>query len=351
MHADLGTLLGALFVLGAVPVGFAVGWWRGRRRAAGERNPGPANGYALIGFSRRRMPRWFNRVGLQVGAGIAMATLPSQRRHSRAYLRAALGRAPTWREVWRHFHAFSQYLFLRLSIAHGQAPRLALAPGEDDAELRAIAARGEPALYGTMHLGHSDLLGYFLGDLGAHVHMVRRRVGNSADTERLAARYAGSVSYLWVNDWSERVWAMNDALRAGRSLALQCDRPEHTAKLEAFSFLGARRQFPFTIYHLSVMHGLPVVFAFAVPDPADPAASLVSVPPIFRPDPATTRAGNFAAARAHFQGVLGHVEAALRRDPFVWFNFTKLNPPAAENSRSQAPHSKERQKRLETLKI
>ncbi len=34
-----------------------------------------------------------------------------------------------------------------------------------------------------MHVGHSDLLGFFLGDFGGHVHMVRKQVGNSEDTE------------------------------------------------------------------------------------------------------------------------------------------------------------------------
>ena len=37
---------------------------------------------------------------------------------------------------------------------------------------------------------------------------------------------------------------------------------------------------------------------------------------------------NLARARAHFQEFLTRIEAFLRRDPLLWFNFTPLNPPA-----------------------
>ena len=95
--------------------------------------------------------------------------------------------------------------------------------------------------------------------------MIRKKVGNSEDVDRLAERYGASVSFIWINDWSRLVLAMNDALREGKSLALQCDRPEYSSKKEGFEFFGERRSFPFTIYHLAIMHGLPVVMSFAVP--------------------------------------------------------------------------------------
>jgi predicted LPLAT superfamily acyltransferase len=304
---------------------------------ADARNPGPAWGHAFIGFCLEHMPGWFNRGGLKFGAWLCMKLMPPQRRASREYLRAVLGREPTTHEVWQHFHAFAQYLFLRLEIAHGRTPRLRSAPGEDHKELFTFAASGQPALYGTLHVGHSDLLGYFLGHLGAKLHMVRKRVRNSEDTERLAQRYGGSITYLWINSWNERVFATNDALRAGRSVAMQCDRIEYSAKRETFRFLGAQRQMPFTIYHLAIMHGLPVVFAYAVADAHDPGASLISALPIFRPRTDATRQENFAAARAHFQTVLDRIEDQLQRTPFQWFNFVPLNPVATTTSAVHPP--------------
>jgi predicted LPLAT superfamily acyltransferase len=49
--------------------------------------------------------------------------------------------------------------------------------------------------------------------------------------------------------------------------------------------------------------------------------------PLFRPD-AAGKPANLARARAHFQEFLTRIEAFLRRDPLLWFNFTPLNPPA-----------------------
>ena len=233
-------------------------------------------------------------------------------------------------DVWRHIRAYTDYLILRLGICNGEEPKVRFAPGQGD-DLRASLAGKKAALYGTMHLGHSDLIGFYLGQLGGRVHMVRKKVGNSEDIDRLAERYGQSVSFIWINDWSRLVLAMNDALRAGCSLALQCDRPEYSSKKEGFEFFGERRLFPFTIYHLSIMHGLPVVMSFAVPAEEDPMVTEVHVLPLFHPQPGQEhRAENFAAARGHFQEFLRRLETQLRRTPFEWFNFTPLNPRCAE---------------------
>jgi predicted LPLAT superfamily acyltransferase len=317
---------------------------RRRRRAArlAERNPGPEGGFALIAWSLRRMPRWFNENGMRLGAWIAMQTLPWQHAASRQYLSLILGRQPTRREVWEHFYEFTRYLILRLRIAHGLVPKVCFAPGDGD-DLRARIASGGAVLYGTMHLGHSDLVGFYLGHLGERVHIIRKRVGNSEDTERLAQRYANDVSFIWINDWSRLILAMNDALREGRSLAMQCDRPEYSSKREGFHFLGERRLFPFTIYHLGIMHGLPVSMSFAVPDEIDPEMTRIYMPPLFFPKPEADRRENFAAARAHFQRYLDLMEAQLRRTPFLWFNFTPINPPAPDSAMTAGAAQRERE--------
>ena len=299
---------------------------RVRQQAPLERNPGPASGYAWIGWSLQHLPAWFNQGGLRIGAAVALVLMPRQRKWSREYLRLVLAREPGWGDGWRHFHAFSRYLFLRLAIANGHEPRVRFAAGHGD-ELRAWLATGQPALYGTMHLGNSDLVGFFLGRIGGRVHMIRKRVGNSEDTDRLAQRYASNVTFIWINDWSRLVLAMNDALRAGCSLAMQCDRPEYSSKLEAFRFFGQERQFPFTIYHLAIMHERPVVLSYAIPDRDDPVETVVFTPPLFQPNPSADRDANFTAARQHFQNFLVTVETQLRQTPFLWFNFTSMNPP------------------------
>ena len=330
-------LIFAAFVVLPVAAGTRRGFARARLRAGApaDRNPGPEGGYVALSWALRHLPEWFMRLATHVGTAVGYWTLPGQRRHSREYLRLVLGRAPTHREGIAHFQAYAEFLLLRLQICDGREPRLRFADGQGK-ELRDLIASGQPALYGTMHVGRSDLVGFFLGDFGGHVHMIRKQVGNSEDTEGLARRYAKSVTFIWINDWSRLVLAMNDALREGKSLAMQCDRPEYSSKREGFRFLGARRLFPFTIYHLAVMHGLPVVFSYAVPDEADAEVTVVHVLPVYRPRAGAERAENFAAARTHFQTVLDAVETQLRRTPFLWFNYTPMNPPCTPADREAA---------------
>jgi len=293
--------------------------------AKAKRNPGPSWGYRFLCACDAVVPEFIFRPARMLGTWVALANMPAQRAHSRAYLRAVTGREPTLRQVFRHFFAFEEFLMLRLRVAHGLAHRGDLAP--DATGFREILASGEPALLGTFHLGHSDLTGFLLGPQEQRrVFMVRQRVGNSHDTEVLGARFASWVTFIWVNDPSNLLFALKDAIAAGGSVALKCDRLEFSAKTEAFEFLGARRLFPFTIYHLALIFRRPVVLCLGLP--AGPGHSTVVSSPLFRPDGAGKPA-NLARARAHFQEFLTRIEAYLRHDPLLWFNFTPLNPPAS----------------------
>jgi predicted LPLAT superfamily acyltransferase len=288
------------------------------------RNPGPSWGYSFLLWAERWWPRWFFRPMLMIGTWVGFAFLPAQRAHSRAYLSVVLGRTPGLLERWRHFFAFAEFLMLKLRAGRGSTVRCVLAP-QHEAEFETLVRSGRPALFGAFHFGGSDLLGYLLGERGRRVSIIRLRVGNSGDTERLGQRFAGQVSFLWINDPAHLLFDLKAAIEAGESLALKCDRLAFSAKTEPFHFLGARRLFPFTIYHLALLFDRPVVFCTAVPG-ANPDELIVLASPVFTPDPAATREANTQAARHHFQAVLVQLEELVRRHPLLWFNFLPLNP-------------------------
>jgi predicted LPLAT superfamily acyltransferase len=152
-------------------------------------------------------------------------------------------------------------------------------------------------------------------------------VGNSTDTQLLGQRFAGRVSFLWINDPAHLLFDLKAAIEAGDSLALKCDRPEFSAKTEAFEFLGARRMFPFTVYHLAILFDRPVVFCTAVPEETKEVLR-VFASSVFLPDRTASRTTNTCAARVHFQSVLAQLEGLVRQHPFLWFNFLPLNPVA-----------------------
>ena len=98
----------------------------------------------------------------------------------------------------------------------------------------------------------------------------------------------------------------------------------------------APRVFPFTIYHLALIFGLPVVLSVGLSN--GPGESVLHAAPLFTPAPGAAKSAELARARAHFQDFLAQVETLLRADPFLWFNFTPLNPVApARGSGRLAP--------------
>lgn len=294
------------------------------------RNPGPSWGYGFMLGLEQWLPRWFFRPVLMAGTWVGLAGMPAQRAHSRAYLAVVLGRPARLIEVWRHFFAFADFLMLKLRAGRGVPVRCALEPA-NEAAFEALLRSGRPALFGTFHFGGSDLLGYLLGERGRRITIIRLQVGNSADTRLLGERFGGQVKFLWVNNPASLLFDLKAAIEAGESLALKCDRPEFSAKTEPFHFLGARRLFPFTIYHLALMFDRPVVFCTAIPSPAADELQ-VWASPVFFPDPAAGRETNTAAARVHFQAVLAQWEILVRRHPFLWFNFLPLNPALPDGS-------------------
>lgn len=292
-------------------------------------NPGPSWGSRFLSWAERWWPRWFFQPMLMAGSWVGVATMPAQRAHSRAYLSVVLGRPARLVEIWRHFFTFAKFLMLKLRAGRGAGVKCTLEP-ENAATFEALVRSDRPALFGTFHFGGSDLLGYLLSELGRRVSIIRLRVGNSNDTRLLGARFAGHVSFVWVNDPAHLIFDLKTAIEAGESLALQCDRMEFTAKTEPFHFLGAHRQFPFTIYQLGILFDRPVVFCLAVPGAAE-LTLRVTASPVFTPDPVAGRAANLCAARKHFQAVLAQLEILVRGHPYLWFNFLPLNPvvPAA----------------------
>ncbi|HWZ94046.1 MAG TPA: hypothetical protein VNW30_02535 [Opitutaceae bacterium] len=289
-------------------------------------NPGPRWGYRFLCTCDRVLPEKIFRPVRAIGTWVAVAVMPGQRRHSRAYLSIVLGRPPAWREVWRHFFAFEEFLMLKLRVAAGRPHRCILAPDTPD-NIRAWLAANRPALLGTFHLGHSDLVGFLLGGHEHHrVFMIRQRVGNSHDTESLGALFGDWVTFIWVNEADNLLFALKDAVAAGGSIAMKCDRLEFSAKTEAFDFLGAPRIFPITIYHLALIFGLPVALSVGVAN--GPGKSVLHAAPLFTPEPGAAKSAELARAHTHFQDFLSQVETLLRADPFLWFNFTPLNPVA-----------------------
>lgn len=289
-----------------------------------RRNPGPSWGYRFLTLLDQLLPYVVMRELLRFGTLFALPLMPAQRHASREYLSILQGKPVSLRRIHRHFTAFTFSLWAKLRTGRGIAHSFRLGSGSATAHFETFARSGEPALFGTMHIGNSDLMGCYLSDFDRRISMVRLKVANSHDIEQLSARFAGAVDFIWVNRPDELLFALKRALDEGASLALQCDRIEHSTRREIFSFLGQRRPFPFTIYHLAFFYRRPVVFSFGLAAGRD--RTEVHHSRILRIGENESKSDYLARARDHFQEVLELVESLLQEAPDQWFNFEPLNP-------------------------
>lgn len=295
------------------------------------RNPGPSWGPPILSVLDRALPTSLMRAALRFGTWFALPGMPAQRQASRSYLEAITGRSVTVGDIHRHFAALTESLWMKLRVGRGLPHEFAFAPNSPHADAFVALARSEePALFGSLHVGQADLLGFFLHRFGRSVHMVRLRMGNSYDQAQLAKRFGDGVRFIWVNEPSELFFTLKQSLEAGATLALQCDRVEFGARSAGFRFLGARRQFPVTIYHLAWLYRRPVAFAFGFPETPD--RSQVHVPPVLPAPTGTNKASYLAAAYDHFQAVLDLLESCLHAQPYQWFNFLPLNPVVSDDA-------------------
>lgn len=299
------------------------------------RNPGPSWGYRFLRCCDRILPEVIFKPLRAMGTWVAMWGMPAQRKHSRAYLETVLDRPVRQGDVFRHFFAFEETLMLRLRVINGARHQGELA--ENAREFGEWMRTGQPALLGTFHIGTSDLLGFLMGGVEKHrTYLVRQRVGNSHDTEQLGRLFGDQVRFVWVNQPAEMLFALKDAATArDGSIALQCDRADYSSRSAAFDFLGAKRLFPITIYHLAQIFDLPVLLSFGLPT-KDPAISRLHSSPLFQNEPGESRAMSLARGREHFQNFLDQVEAMLREHPYQWFNFLPLNTVVSAESKPGA---------------
>ncbi len=291
--------------------------------ASEARNPGPSWGYRFLRIADRLLPEFVFKPCRAIGTVVAMAAMPEQRRHSRDYLRHVLPRRVRLLDVFRHFFAFEEALMLRLRLVNGRTIPCRYAQGSD--AFSEWMDKGGPVLLGSMHVGVSDMLGCQIG--GVHhrrVYIVRQRVGNSHDTDQMRVLFGLHIEFIWVNDPDQMLFSLKEAAATGDAIAMQCDRLGHSARAEAFDFLGAKRLFPFTIYHLAHIFHRSVILSVGTTE-AD-GTSMLHASPRFEYHNGESREDGLNRARAHFQAFLAQVESLLRSRPFLWFNFVPLNP-------------------------
>jgi predicted LPLAT superfamily acyltransferase len=238
------------------------------------------------------------------------------RRASRDYLRRVLGRAPTLRERFRHYHCFAATLLDRVFMQSGRLDRFDCALEGVDT-LRAALAPGRGCVLVGAHLGSFEMLRaiavsecpvpvrVLMHD--GHAQKMRRAM------RRLDARLRAQVIPLGRPG---TMLGVRDALARGEIVALLADRSMHGERHVLCDFLGAPAAFPRGPFELAAMLDAPVVLFSAVYRGACRYdVRFEALPPVPSSDDRAALVDSRCRAYAAW------LERRCRAAPFNWFNF------------------------------
>jgi predicted LPLAT superfamily acyltransferase len=269
-------------------------------------------------FISLRMGRAAGRFILYFIAAYFFAFAPEARRHSRNYLRRALGREPTARDRFRHVLAFASTIHDRFHLVHGHY------------EKYDITLEGEPLVRSLLDAGHGAFL------MGAHIGSfeVTRSVGQRQPGLRVAmAMYEDNA-----NKVGDQLAAINPAakldvitlgrmdsmlrihefLEQGAFVGVLGDRTFGEEPGEIVQFLGAPARIPVGALRAAAILRRPVVFMVGLYRGDrryhvvfEPLADFSSIP----------AGGRNAAVHAAVVNYAALLEKHCRSDPYNWFNF------------------------------
>lgn len=184
----------------------------------------------------------------------------SRARHaSRQYLQRVLGRAPSWRESFRHYHTFAATILDRLYLFAGRQDLFDL-DVHGESVLREARGRGQGCLLVGAHLGSFDIL----RALGAQQPGLTIKALMYSDNARKTNRVFDAVNPKLAADVIhvgafDSLLGMQEHLEQGHLIALLGDRALGEAKRVRCDFLGAPADFSSAPWLLASALKVPVV--------------------------------------------------------------------------------------------
>lgn len=254
---------------------------------------------------------------------------PTAARHSRRYLARALGRAPGWRDRWRHLHAFASVVLDRIYFARGGPKDLRVEVQGGELVYAALAS-GRGAFMLGAHIGSFEAL-HAVGkgeqlpvamvmypDNARMIQGVLHAVAPELKLEIIAIGRPGST--LAIRDWLERgglVGMLGDRLPptsgAGGGAGGRGD-------LERLPFFGTPAVFGTGPLRLAQMLRRPLLFMVGLYLGGDRYQVRFEELADFCASAADPALREQELERA-LQDYVARLEALCREAPYNWFNF------------------------------
>jgi predicted LPLAT superfamily acyltransferase len=267
------------------------------------------------------------RVVLHLIAGYFLLFAPSSRRASRSYLQRALGRPPTWRDVYRHFFSFAATIHDRIYLLNQRF------------DLFEIEIQGRAAIHEVIDTG----AGVFL--MGAHLGSfeVIRAIGRQSPELRvtmvmhednamkinamLAAINPAAVTDIIGLGRIDSMLKVRERLDEGAVVGMLADRTLGEDLMLPVNVLGSLAYLPVGPFRMAALLRRRVIFMAGVYLGGnryrihfEPLADFSSIP--------TGQRG--AAVEAAVRRYAALLDQHCRATPYNWFNFFDFwQPPMA----------------------
>jgi len=279
--------------------------------------------------SNRAMLRLMTWISLRLGrapartvlAGISLYFLlfaPAARAASRAYLRRALDREPTFADLFRHFHSFASTIHDRVFLLNGRFDLFHIEV-QGKAVIQDVLAAGRGAILMGAHMGSFEAV-RAIGrrQPGLRVAMVMYEENARKLNAALAAINPAAVQDIIPLGQIDSMLRVQACLDEGMVLGVLGDRTLGGDPTVRIPFLGAAAEFPVGPMRLAAMLKRPVLFMsgrylggnrYAIH--FERLADFSDV----------ERSGRDAAIRSAVVAYAACLERHCRAAPYNWFNF------------------------------
>ena len=272
----------------------------------------------IMAFISLRLGRTLSRIPLYGIAIYFFLFAPSARRHSRHYLRLALGHAPRARDRFRQILSFATTIHDRVYLINQQFQLFNITI-EGEAMMRAQSASGRGALLMGAHMGSFEVM-HSLGrrQRGLQVAMAMYEENARKINATLAAinpRLVPDIIYLG------RIDAMlNIAERLGRGafIGVLGDRTLGREAVQAVTMLGERAYLPTGPMRAAAILRCPVFFMAGLYRGKNNYHVVFERIADFSATPGAARNVAVHSAIERYAAVL---DEHCRANPYNWFNF------------------------------
>jgi len=272
----------------------------------------------IMAFVSLRLGRTLSRIALYGIAIYFFLFAPNARRHSRRYLRLALGRHPSARDRFRQILTFASTIHDRVYLINEQFELFNITL-EGEGPVRAQSDSGRGALLMGAHMGSFEVM-HSLGrrQRGLHVAMAMYEENARKINAALAAINPRLVPDIISLGQIDAMLNIAERLKRGAFIGVLGDRTLGREPVQAVTLLGERAYLPTGPMRAAAILRCPVFFMAGLYRGKNNYHVVFEPIADFSATPAGARNIAVSSAIERYAAVL---DQYCRSDPYNWFNF------------------------------